>query len=92
MSGATDITINISSLNMPLSTSPLGVFVLYTATDVSDPPDGKIETAADVSGTESQSTYFIMDTFGSAATTAEFLDDLDGLGDTDAHYGFTFTA
>ena len=53
MSADTDITITISSLNMPLSTSPLGVFVLYTATDISDPPDGKIETAADVSGTES---------------------------------------
>ena len=77
---------------MPLSTSPLGVFVLHTATDISDPPDGKIETAADVSGTVSQSTYFIMDIFDSSATTVEFLDDLDGLGDTNAHYGFTFKA
>ena len=77
---------------MPLSTSPFGVFVLYTATDVSEPPDGKTETAADVSGTVSLSTYFVMDTFDSSATTVEFLDDLDGLGDTDAHYGFTFTA
>ena len=58
---------------MPLSTSPLGVFVLHTATDISDPPDGKIETAADVSGTVSQSSYFIMDIFDSSATNLNYM-------------------
>ena len=48
----TTVEITVPAVGMPLSTSPLGVFVLYTATDVSDPAANvKIESAADGSTT-----------------------------------------
>ena len=87
----TVVTIYIPSyILMPLSYDPLGVFVLYTATDVSTDPDTKVESAADASSTVSPSNYFTMDTDGASSTSVEFLDEIDGLGSTQAHYQWTF--
>ena len=66
----TVVTIAIPSyILMPLSYDPLGVFVLYTATDVSTDPDTKVESAADASSTVNDSNYFIMDTDGASSTS-----------------------
>lgn len=66
----TVVTIDIPSyILMPLSYDPLGVFVLYTATDVTTDPDTKVESAADASGTVNDSNYFIMDTDGASGTS-----------------------
>ena len=87
----TVVTIYIPSyILMPLSYDPLGVFVLYTATDVSTDPHTKVESAADASGTSGASNYFTMATEGASSTSVEFLDEIDGLGSTQAHYQWTF--
>ena len=69
LSAGTAVTISIPSIYMPLSTKPLGVFVLYTATDVSVVPNVKIESALDGStNTPTSTNYFTMTT--AATTTA----------------------
>ena len=60
LSAGTVITISIPSIYMPLSTQPLGAFVLYTAADITDTPNAKIETSADGSGNVSGTSYFMM--------------------------------
>ena len=78
---------------MPISTKPLGVFVLYTATDVSVTPNVKIESALDGSTNAVTSTnYFSMTDPASTSATVQFEDEIDGLGSAGARYGFTFTA
>ena len=52
-SPGTAVTITISTINMPLSFKPQGIFVLYTDTDISNAITGKIESAADASSSVS---------------------------------------
>ena len=56
----TVITISIPSIYMPLNTKPVGAFVLYTAADITDTPNAKIETSADGSGSILATSYFMM--------------------------------
>ena len=79
---------------MPLSTSPLGKWVLYTATEVFDGSTGtnvKIESAADGSASVDPANYFVMTTPGTLlSVVVSFLDGIDGPSSTNAHYSFTF--
>ena len=85
------IIVTISNLNMPVSTKMFQKFVFFTATDVSTNPPAKIERADDGTQDGQPSSSLTMTTPGSAVATAAFLEEKDGVDNTNAHYEFKFT-
>ena len=86
-----EITVTIDRLNMPISTKTFESFVFYTATDMSLVPPSRIERAKDGTAAGEPSSSLDMVTPGAASAGVEFLEETDGVGTTNAHYGFTFT-
>ena len=100
LAGAT-ITVVISGVTMPFSTSPYNNFVVYTGVGADAANIAKGETAKDgtneggTSDTDQPSlalSSIITTTAGAASGTIAFLDGLDGISKENANYGFTYRA